>query len=175
MRYVELRRHTDNNGDRLSEQGVADAEAIGRTALHPPYAAFVSSGAARTTEMLTILRHAAGQHDVPIIDEPGLRSAVEDRWLETATAAGKGAAIEDMRGLDPELVEQESRLLATALQGVIAGLPDGERPLVAGHSPTNDAAAVGLTGRPVAPMGKGRECSSSRTQASSASRLSDAA
>jgi hypothetical protein len=41
MRYVELRRHTDNDGDRLSEQGVADAEAIGRTGLHPPYAAFV--------------------------------------------------------------------------------------------------------------------------------------
>jgi hypothetical protein len=34
MRYVELRRHTDNDGDRLSEQGVADAEAIGRTGLH---------------------------------------------------------------------------------------------------------------------------------------------
>jgi hypothetical protein len=30
MRYVELRRHTDNDGDRLTEQGIADAEAIGR-------------------------------------------------------------------------------------------------------------------------------------------------
>ena len=47
MRYVELRRHTDNDGDRLSEQGIADAEAIGRTGLHPPYALFVSTGAER--------------------------------------------------------------------------------------------------------------------------------
>ena len=64
MRYVELRRHTDNDGDRLSEQGVADAEAIGRTGLHPPYAVFVSTGAARASEMLRILRRAAGQDEL---------------------------------------------------------------------------------------------------------------
>jgi phosphohistidine phosphatase SixA len=155
MRYVELRRHTDNDGDRLSEQGRADAEAIGRAALHPPYAAFVSSGAMRATEMLTILRSAAGQNDVPISDEPGLRSAVEDRWRETAKAAGKGASLEDMRSVDPDLVEQESRLLGAALQRVIADLPDGGRALVVGHSPTNEAAVYGLCGQPVAPMGKG--------------------
>ena len=45
MRYVELRRHTDNEGDRLTPRGAADAEAIGRDRLHPPYAAFVSTGA----------------------------------------------------------------------------------------------------------------------------------
>src|SRR5262249_60901385 len=49
MRYVELRRHTDNEGDRLTPQGAADAEVIGRGRLHPPYAAFVSTGAARAT------------------------------------------------------------------------------------------------------------------------------
>ena len=66
MRYVELRRHTDNEGDRLTPQGAADAEMIGRDGLHPPYAAFVSTGAARATQMLEILRHAAGQDDTPI-------------------------------------------------------------------------------------------------------------
>jgi hypothetical protein len=34
--YVELRRHTDNEGDRLMPQGTADAEMIGRGRLHPP-------------------------------------------------------------------------------------------------------------------------------------------
>ena len=155
MRYLELRRHTDNDGDRLSESGVADAEAIGRAALHPPYAAFVSSGAARATEMLRILRRAAGQDDVAITEETVLRSAVEDRWRETAKAAGKGASVEDMRGVDPDLVEQESRLLGAVLRRVIEGLPDGARALVVGHSPTNEAAVSGLSGRPVAPMGKG--------------------
>ena len=65
MRYVELRRHTDNEGDRLTPRGVADAEMIGREGLHSPYAAFVSTGAARATQMLEILRHAAGQDDTP--------------------------------------------------------------------------------------------------------------
>jgi hypothetical protein len=59
MRYVELRRHTDNEGDRLTPQGAADAEMIGRDRLHPPYAALVSTGAARATQMLEIVRHAA--------------------------------------------------------------------------------------------------------------------
>ena len=73
MRSVELRRHTDNEGDRLTPQGAADAEVIGRDGLHPPYAAFVSTGAARATQMLEILRHAAGQDDTPITAATGLR------------------------------------------------------------------------------------------------------
>jgi hypothetical protein len=63
MRFVELRRHTDNDGDRLSVKGVADAEAIGRTGLHPPYMLFISTGAERANEMLRILRRAA-RYDV---------------------------------------------------------------------------------------------------------------
>jgi len=73
MRYVELRRHTDNEGDRLTPQGAADAEAIGRDRLHPPYAAFVSTGAARATQMLEILRHAAGKEQIPVTVGKGFR------------------------------------------------------------------------------------------------------
>ena len=155
MRYVELRRHTDNDGDRLSEQGVADAEAIGRTRLHPPYALFVSTGAERANQMLRILRRAAGQEEAPIITETALRSAVEDRWREAAKAAGKGASLEDLRAVDPDLVEHESRLLGAALQGVVEALPDDGRALIIGHSPTNEAAVRGLTGQIIAPLGKG--------------------
>ena len=71
MRYVELRRHTDNDGDRLTPRGVADAELIGRDRLHPPYAAFVSTGAARATQMLEILRNAAGQDAIPVAEGGG--------------------------------------------------------------------------------------------------------
>ncbi len=156
MRDVELRRHTDNNGDRLSEQGVADAEAISRDAVHPPYAAFVSSGAERASEMLRILCHAAGQDELAITDQTGLRSAVEDRWRDVAKAAGTEATIEDMRAVDPGLVEQESRLLGSVLRQVVAGLPEGGQALVVGHSPTNKAAVSGLVGQTLAPMGKGQ-------------------
>ncbi len=91
MRYVELRRHTDNEGDRLTTQGAEEAEVIGRDGLHRPYAAFVSTGAVRATQMLEILRRAAGQDQTPITPAAGLRSSVEDRWREAAKAAGKGA------------------------------------------------------------------------------------
>jgi len=154
MRYVELRRHTENDGDHLTPKGVADAEAIGGR-LQPPYAAFVSTGAVRCTEMLTILRAAADQDDIPITDAIGLRSSVEDRWRAAAKTAGKGADVEAIRDVDPELVERESWLLGTALRQVVDPLPEGGRALVVGHSPTNEAAVLGLTGRATPPMSKG--------------------
>ena len=155
MRYVELRRHTDNDGDELTAQGVADAEAIGHEGLQPPYAAFISSGAARATQMLTILRHAAGQDDAPISEVTGLRSTVEDRWREAAKAAGKGATVEQIRAVDPDLVDHEERLLGAALRRIVESLPEGGRALVVGHSPTNEAAVAGLTGETVEPLDKG--------------------
>ncbi|TCO17204.1 hypothetical protein EV652_11832 [Kribbella steppae] len=154
MRYVELRRHTDNDGDQLTPRGVADAEAIsGR--LHPPYVAFVSTGAARCTQMLEILRSATGQNDVPITEATALRSSVEDRWRAAARTAGKGADVEAMRAVDPDLVDRESWLLGVALRQVVEGLPDGGRALVVGHSPTNEAAVLGLAGEAISSMGKG--------------------
>jgi phosphohistidine phosphatase SixA len=154
MRYVELRRHTANDGDHLTTEGVRDAEAIGAR-LRPPYAAFVSTGAARCTEMLEILRRAAGEGEIPIVEAPGLRSSVEDRWREAAKAAGKGADVEGMRAVDPDLVEKDSALLAASLRRVVEMLPEGGRALVVGHSPTNEAAVLGLTHELVGPLGKG--------------------
>lgn len=155
MRYVELRRHTDNDGDALTREGVAAAEQIRRDLLHPPYAAFVSTGAARATQMLEILRRAAGQGEIPISVESGLRSAVEDRWREAAKAAGTGADLEAMRAVDPDLVERDSWLLGTVLRRVVESLPDGGRALVVGHTPTTEAAVLGLTAQVVSPLGKG--------------------
>lgn len=155
MRYAELRRHTDNDGDVLTEDGVADAERIGDRRLRPPYDTFVSTGAARATQMLEILRRAAGQDDVAITEVTGLRSSAEDRWRAAAKAAGKGADLRAMRDVDPDLVELESRQLAAVLRQVIDELPEGGRALVVGHSPTNEAAVLGLTGVSVPPLGKG--------------------
>jgi hypothetical protein len=155
MRYVELFRHTDNDGDSLTSEGIEAAEAIGRERLTPPYAFFGSSGAHRATEMVEILRRAAGQGDVSITEVPGLCSSVEDRWREAASAAGKGATVEAMREVDHDLVEKESLLLGGALRGVFDALPDGGRALVVGHSPTNEAAVLGLAAAVVAPLGKG--------------------
>jgi phosphohistidine phosphatase SixA len=154
MKYLEIRRHTDNDADQLSAEGVAAAEEIGRSGLHPPYALFVSTGAARAEQMLAILRDAAGQDDAPLRVEAGLRSTVEERW-RAASKATDGGDLEAMRSVDPDLVERESALLGAALRGVVEQLPEGGRALVVGHSPTNEAAVLGLTGQLVPPLGKG--------------------
>jgi hypothetical protein len=146
MRYAGLRRHADNEGDRLAPQGAADAEMTGRGGLHPPYAAFVSAGAARATQMPGILRHAAGQDDTPVTAAPGLRSSVEDRWRHAARAAGNRADLQDIRAIDPDLAGRESWLPGSELRQVVAGLPEGGRALAAGHSPTTEATVPGLAG-----------------------------
>jgi hypothetical protein len=155
MRYVELVRHTDNDGDLLTSKGIEAAEVIGRERLTPPYALFGSTGARRATQMVEILRRIVGQEDVPITVVRGLRSSVEDRWRAAAKAAGKGADVEAIRTVDPDLVEQEALLLGTALRGVFDAMPEGGRALVVGHSPTNEAAVLGLAAEVIGPLGKG--------------------
>jgi hypothetical protein len=46
-------------------------------------------------------------------------------------------------------------MLGRALKRVVGQLPDGARALVVGHSPTNEAALLGVTGTVVASWGKG--------------------
>jgi hypothetical protein len=46
-------------------------------------------------------------------------------------------------------------MLGVALRRVVDSLPEGGRALVVGHSPTNEAAVLGLVGEVVAPLGKG--------------------
>ena len=155
MRFVELLRHTDNDGDRLTPEGVAAAETVGRERLTPPYVLFASTGASRATEMVEILRRIAGQEDVPVTVVSGLRSSVEDRWRAAAKAAGKNADLDAIRTIDPDLVEKEALLLGGELRGVFEAMPEGGRALVVGHSPTNEAAVLGLAAEVVGPLGKG--------------------
>jgi hypothetical protein len=79
---------------------------------------------------------------------------VEDRWRGAAKTAGS-SEVARIRRVDPELVEKETWLLGAALRRVADRLPDGGRALVVGHSPTNEAAVLGLTGTSIPPLGKG--------------------
>ena len=153
-KYLELRRHTDADGDALTEEGVRAALEIG-TRLHGGYELLVSTGAQRATQTLACFLAALGER-VPggVVLEPGLRSEREDRWREAYEQAGSGA-LEAMREADPELVEEDSATLGAALGRVLDALTDGGRALVVGHSPTNEAAVLGVTGEIVAPIAKG--------------------
>ena len=153
-RLVELRRHTDNDGDALTEEGVAAALRVG-AGLAGGYRLGISSGAQRATQTLACFLAALAQ-PVPggVIVEPGLRSEREDRWRDAYRRAGSGE-LEALRGADPELVADDAARLGAALGRVLERLEDGERALVVGHSPTNEAAVLGLTGQLVAPLAKG--------------------
>jgi broad specificity phosphatase PhoE len=153
-RYVELRRHTDNDGDVLTEAGVQAALEIGRR-LTGPYSLLVSSGAQRATQTLACFACALEE---PVgggtLVEPGLRSELEDRWRAAYQTAGSGE-LSALQEADPELVREDSRRLADGLRRILDRLPDEGRALVVGHSPTNEAAVFGLTGEFVAPISKG--------------------
>jgi hypothetical protein len=153
-KQVELRRHTDNEGDVLSFEGVQAALEIGAR-LQGGYDLGVSTGAQRATQTLACFLAAVGER-VPggVVVEPGLRSQVEDGWRAAYQASGSGS-LEALQAADPSLVEQDSAVLGDALRRVFDLLPEGGRALVVGHSPTNEAAVLGLTGRIVPPLGKG--------------------
>lgn len=153
-KYVELRRHTDNDGDTLSADGVRSALEIGAK-LDGDYELLVSSGAQRATQTLACILAGRGQK-VPggVVVEAGLRSELEDRWKAAYEKAGSGE-IEALRAADPELVEQDSATLGAALRRVFDAISDGALALAVGHSPTNEAAVLGLTGVAVEPMSKG--------------------
>jgi broad specificity phosphatase PhoE len=153
-RYVELRRHTDNDGDALTEEGVQAALEIGQQ-LAGGYALLVSTGAQRATQTLACFACAL-REPVPggAVVEPELRSRVEHRWREAYHRAGSGD-LAALRDADPELVKEDSAVLGAALRRVLERLPEGGRALAVGHSPTNEAAVLGLTGEIIAPMVKG--------------------
>ena len=153
-REIEIRRHTDADGDFLTAEGVRAALAIGAR-LSGDFDVAVSTGAQRATQTLACFLAARAQH-VPagVVVEPGLRSEVEDRWRSAYKMAGSGT-LEALQDADPELVAEDSKRLGAALGRVLDYLPDGGRALVVGHSPTNEAAILGLTGEMVAPLAKG--------------------
>ena len=136
-REIELRRHTDANGDVLSPEGVAAALEIGAR-LEDGYDLAVSTGAQRG-----------------LVVEPGLRSQDEDRGRAAYQTAGSGA-LGALRDADPELVAEDSQRLGAALRRLLDGLPDGGRALAVGYSPTNEAAVLGLIGEILGAARKGR-------------------
>ena len=153
-KYLELRRHTDADGDVLTPEGVQAAIQIG-SRLSGGYDLLVSTGAQRATQTLACFLAGLGEKARQgVVVEPGLRSGVEDRWRAAYEKAGSGD-LPALREADPKLVEDDSEALAAGLRAVLDALPDGGRALVAGHSPSNEAAVFGLTGQIVEPIAKG--------------------
>src|SRR5918994_3828401 len=126
-REIEVRRHTDADGDVLTAEGVRAALAIGAR-LSGEYEVVVSTGAQRATQTLACFLAALAQQ-VPggVVVEPGLRSEVEDRWRSAYQVARSGA-LPALRNADRELVAEDSERLGAALWRFPGNLPDGGRP-----------------------------------------------
>lgn len=151
---LKVLRHTDNDDDVLTGDGITEALRVGAD-LDGEYALAVSTGAQRATQTLAcILANPGLRARRGVLVEAGLRSDHEDRWRAAYQEAG-GGELADFQRVAPEFVDEEATTLGAALQRVADLLDDGERALIVGHSPTNEAAVLGLTGEPIASMGKG--------------------
>lgn len=151
---IDLRRHFKNEGDMLTAEGVAAAVRAGKV-MTGPYQLAVSSGAQRATQAVACLLAGHGKPVAGgVIVEPSLRSAHEGRWMELINEAG-GDDLDTVRALDPDFVASEAASLSDALGRVLDALNEGEAAIVVGHSPTNEAAVLGLTGQVIAPLAKG--------------------
>ena len=106
-RFIELRRHTDSDGDVLTDEGVAAALRLGAS-LAGGYQLGVSTGAQRATQTLACMLAALGQ-PVPggVVVEAGLRSEREDDWRRASQQAGSGD-LAALRAADPALVAEDS-------------------------------------------------------------------
>lgn len=127
MRTLELRRHAkrDPNADRLSAEGRAQAEDVGRASGARYDAVFVSPADRAAETAAWILRgsgHQLPEHSVI----PGL--------------AGKDAS-----GGSPEA-------LAMGVRSLLEGVPEGGVGLAISHTPFVERAMTGLIGREPAPF-----------------------
>jgi broad specificity phosphatase PhoE len=153
VKIVELRRHTDADGDVLTGQGIRAAVKIG-AGLVTQFDLFISSGAQRATQTLACFLSGGARSRSGVEVDSRFRSDVEDRWRDAYKRAGAGD-IDSFRKADPELVMAESDLLGTALSEIFDRLADGGSALIVGHSPMQEVAVFGLTGTVVEPLSKG--------------------
>lgn len=151
---IELRRHTDNDGDVLTPEGIEAAVAIGRR-LSGGYRFVAASEARRAMQTAGCLLAGLGETvSGGVVVATGLRSRREDEWRAAYAKAGRGD-LDSLRNAEPDLVAEDSAELGDGLRELFSRLQDGERGLAIGHSPTSEAAVLGLTGESIEPLGKG--------------------
>lgn len=155
-RELEVRRHTHDDGeDALTHEGVDAAVALGRGGALGGYAVVATSGAHRATQTAACVLAGLGEEVAGGVRAvTRLRSGREDDWRAAYRDAGSGR-LADMREVAPDLVSDDGASMADGLREVLTLLGDGQRALVVGHSPTNEAAVLSLTGMLIEPLGKG--------------------
>jgi broad specificity phosphatase PhoE len=151
---IELRRHTESDGDVLTADGVKAAVRIGGS-LRGPYDLVVSSGAQRATQTAAcLLAGMPGFVVGGVVVDDSFRSEDEDRWREIY-ATTRNPDLESFLAADYAFVAAEARRFTDALHRVSAHISEGGKGLVVGHSPMLEAAVWGATEQTIRALGKG--------------------
>jgi phosphohistidine phosphatase SixA len=126
VRTLELRRHAhrDPTADRLSEQGRAQARALGAE-LAGGYAVVFVSPAERAAETVAWILRGLGEQLPPHAVIPGLGAQDND-----------GSAL----------------AMAGVVSALLDAVPDGGRGLAVSHTPLIERAVLGLTAREIEPL-----------------------
>jgi phosphohistidine phosphatase SixA len=130
VKRLELRRHArrDPSADRLSAEGRAQAEDVGRAARGTTYDAVFTSPAERAAETAAWFLRGAGQQ------------------------LGDHAVVHGLAGKDASAGSPEG--MAAGVRALLDQVPDGGTALAFSHTPFVERAALGLTAREVEPMGE---------------------
>ena len=139
MRRLELRRHArrDPTSDRLSEEGRAQAEDLGRG---------VSQGAAKEPA-----KEPGWRYDAVFVS-PAARAAETAAWI----LRGAGLQLPD-HSVIPGLAGRDAsggspEAMAAGVRALLERVPEGGRGLAISHTPFVERAALGLTGREIEPL-----------------------
>ncbi len=128
MRTLELRRHAarDPQADRLSPEGRAQAEDVGRT--------------------------LSGGYDVVFVS-PAQRAAETVAWFLRGLRAQLPAHAV-IPGLAGKETDGSPLALAGVVAALLDAIPDGSRGLAVGHTPLIERSVFGLTHREIEPLGE---------------------
>jgi phosphohistidine phosphatase SixA len=143
MRSLELRRHAnrDPTADRLSAEGILQADDVGRT-LSGGYAVVFVSPAQRAAETVARFLRSLGEQLPPHDVVPGL--------------AGQEPGDPTAEGM------------ARTVRELLAQVPEGGRGLAVGHTPLIERAAEGLSASSIEPLA---ECEGILVEQDDAGRL----
>jgi phosphohistidine phosphatase SixA len=126
MKTLELRRHAerDPDADRLSPQGRAQAESVGRE-LDPSFSVVFVSPTQRAAETVALFLRGSGQQLPPHEVVPGL--------------AGKDT-------------DETPASLAAVVSALLDEIPEGRNGLAVGHTPLIERAVLGIVGIRIEPL-----------------------
>jgi len=155
-RRLTFLRHTQNDGDVLTLQGIAAAVQIGEQFAATTFSLVVVSGAQRTAQTAACVL-ASGRLPVArgVFVHAGFGSSDWDSWGRLIDKAGT-ADIQGLSQANPEFVAAAAAAIDEAITWTTAQLGSGGHALVISHSPLIELALWRITGAVTPSLSRGQ-------------------